>query len=64
MLYLRKAQTHILSLTRDNFICTFIHQMELTGNKVKLRRLTINDKDGLIQAASDGELWNLPYTSG
>lgn len=36
--------------------------MELTGNKVKLRLLTRNDKDGLISAARDGELWNLPYT--
>ncbi len=34
----------------------------LTGNRVTLRPLSINDTDALIAAASDGKLWELWYT--
>ncbi len=34
----------------------------LTGAKVQLRPLLASDGDALIEAAADGELWNLPFT--
>jgi len=34
----------------------------LTGVKVQLRPLLASDGAGLIAAAGDGELWNLPFT--
>lgn len=36
--------------------------MELNGNLVRLRILTANDGAELVMAASDGELWKLPFT--
>ena len=35
----------------------------LEGNQVLIRPMTLQDKDLLVQAASDGSLWNLWYTS-
>jgi RimJ/RimL family protein N-acetyltransferase len=35
----------------------------LTGPRVRLRPLTADDGPALVRAASDGELWNLRYTS-
>jgi RimJ/RimL family protein N-acetyltransferase len=35
----------------------------LEGNQVLIRPMTLHDKDPLVQAASDGSLWNLWYTS-
>lgn len=35
----------------------------LEGNQVLIRPMTLQDKDQLVQAASDGSLWNLWYTS-
>jgi RimJ/RimL family protein N-acetyltransferase len=34
----------------------------LLGPRVRLRPLLATDADALVQAASDGELWNLPFT--
>ena len=34
----------------------------IIGNTVKLRPLIESDAAALVQAAADGELWNLPYT--
>ncbi len=34
----------------------------LTGPRVRLRELRASDADALVTAASDGELWNLPFT--
>ena len=34
----------------------------LQGPRVRLRPLQRDDADALVHAASDGELWNLPYT--
>jgi N-acetyltransferase len=36
--------------------------LTLTGKKVRLRPLFVGDSQALVNAASDGELWNLPYT--
>ena len=41
----------------------FVDAVTLTGNLVDLRPLTADDHDGLVAAASDGELWKLGYTS-
>jgi N-acetyltransferase len=41
----------------------FVDTVTLTGNLVELRPLTADDHDGLVAAASDGELWKLGYTS-
>jgi RimJ/RimL family protein N-acetyltransferase len=39
------------------------HPMEsLVGPRVRLRPLLATDADALVHAASDGELWNLPFT--
>lgn len=35
----------------------------LEGNQVLIRPMTLQDKDLLVEAASDGSLWNLWYTS-
>lgn len=34
----------------------------LIGERILLRPLLASDAEALVQAASDGELWNLPYT--
>jgi RimJ/RimL family protein N-acetyltransferase len=34
----------------------------LVGPRVRLRPLLATDADALVHAASDGELWNLPFT--
>jgi len=34
----------------------------LEGQRILLRPLQASDADALVQAASDGELWNLPFT--
>jgi RimJ/RimL family protein N-acetyltransferase len=34
----------------------------LVGPRVQLRPMLASDGDELVQAASDGDLWNLPYT--
>ncbi len=34
----------------------------LVGPRVQLRPLLASDGDALVQAAADGELWNLPFT--
>jgi N-acetyltransferase len=36
--------------------------LTLTGKKIRLRPLLDSDAQILVNAASDGELWNLPYT--
>jgi len=35
---------------------------QLVGPRIRLRPLLTSDKAALVQAASDGELWNLPFT--
>ncbi len=42
---------------------TFLQPVTLTGTLVTLVPLSHDDHDGLTEAASDGELWNLWYTS-
>jgi len=34
----------------------------LSSERIRLRILTIEDSKALVAAASDGELWNLPFT--
>ncbi|MBJ9426107.1 GNAT family N-acetyltransferase [Acinetobacter seifertii] len=34
----------------------------LSSHRIRLRLLTIEDSRDLVTAASDGELWNLPFT--
>jgi RimJ/RimL family protein N-acetyltransferase len=34
----------------------------LIGKKIQLRPLLVSDGAALVQAAADGELWNLPFT--
>lgn len=34
----------------------------LTGSRIRLRPLQANDAEALVQAATDGELWNLRFT--
>jgi len=41
----------------------WLQEIELTGRNVKLVPLQISHKKALLKAASDGELWNLWYTS-
>lgn len=41
----------------------WLSPIELTGKNVKLIPLSILHKEALLKAASDGELWNLWYTS-
>jgi RimJ/RimL family protein N-acetyltransferase len=42
---------------------TFLHPVTLRGSRVTLEPLSQDHHDGLVEAASDGELWNLWYTS-
>lgn len=42
---------------------TFAEPVTLTGRLVELSPLVADDHDALVAAASDGELWNLQYTS-
>jgi RimJ/RimL family protein N-acetyltransferase len=39
-----------------------IEPITLTGRHVRLEPLSLAHQDALLEAASDGELWNLPYT--
>ncbi|MFD1316472.1 GNAT family N-acetyltransferase [Namhaeicola litoreus] len=41
----------------------WLNNIQLRGNLIELFPLTINHKEALLLAASDGELWNLWYTS-
>lgn len=41
----------------------WLKPIELSGSKVKLIPLNTNHKDALLQAAQDGNLWDLWYTS-
>jgi len=34
----------------------------LTGRCIRLRPMHVDDADALVHAASDGQLWNLPFT--
>ncbi|OTG86702.1 GNAT family N-acetyltransferase [Acinetobacter sp. ANC 4558] len=38
------------------------HALTLSSDRIRLRLLTIEDSKDLVLAASDGELWNLPFT--
>lgn len=38
------------------------HMESLVGQRVRLRPLLASDTVALVHAASDGELWNLPFT--
>lgn len=42
---------------------TFLEPLTLTGRYVTLEPLSVEHHDGLVEAASDGELWRLWYTS-
>jgi len=42
---------------------TFIEPVTLTGRHVQLEPLAAGHHDALVEAASDGELWQLWYTS-
>ncbi|MFF1252883.1 GNAT family N-acetyltransferase [Pseudarthrobacter sp. NPDC058329] len=42
---------------------TFLEPLTLTGRYVTLEPLAPDHHDGLVEAASDGELWRLWYTS-
>lgn len=39
-----------------------MHMEPLTGPRITLRPLLASDGPALVEAAADGELWNLPYT--
>lgn len=39
-----------------------MHMEPLIGPRIKLRPLLASDGPALVQAATDGELWNLPFT--
>jgi RimJ/RimL family protein N-acetyltransferase len=39
-----------------------IRPLTLEGQHVRLEPLGLSHSDALVEAASDGELWNLPYT--
>jgi RimJ/RimL family protein N-acetyltransferase len=39
-----------------------LHSSDLTGRRIRLRVMQPSDADGLVRAASDGELWNSPVT--
>ena len=41
----------------------WINQVELEGDTIKLVPLTAAYRDQLVEAASDGKLWELWYTS-
>ena len=42
---------------------TFTPPVTLTGDLVRLEPLSVGHHDGLVEAARDGELWSLSYTS-
>jgi len=42
---------------------SFVEPVTLTGTLVTLKPLSHDHHDGLVAAASDGELWNLWYTT-
>ena len=42
---------------------TFLEPLTLTGRYVTLEPLSLEHHDGLVEAARDGELWRLWYTS-
>lgn len=44
-------------------MCKWLSDIELTGEKVTLKPLEFSDSKDLVQAANDGELWRLWYTS-
>jgi RimJ/RimL family protein N-acetyltransferase len=39
-----------------------MHMEPLVGSRIQLRPLLASDGAALVEAASDGELWNLPFT--
>ena len=39
-----------------------MHMEPLIGSRIKLRPMLASDGPALVQAAADGELWNLPFT--
>lgn len=39
-----------------------MHMEPLIGPRIKLRPMLASDGPALVQAATDGELWNLPFT--
>lgn len=39
-----------------------MHMEPLIGSRIKLRPMLASDGPELVQAAADGELWNLPFT--
>ena len=41
---------------------SWLQEIELAGVRVKLVPLKVSHKEALLEAASDGELWNLWYT--
>ena len=41
----------------------WLHNIEFIGNTIKLVPLNESHKEGLLKAASDGELWKIWYTS-
>ncbi len=41
----------------------WLQEIELCGKQIKLVPLTVSHKEELLEAASDGELWKLWYTS-
>lgn len=41
----------------------WIESVTLSGSKILLEPLSLDHKDGLIEAVRDGELWNLWFTS-
>jgi RimJ/RimL family protein N-acetyltransferase len=41
---------------------SMIEPITLTGRHVRLEPLSLAHQDALLEAASDGELWTLPYT--
>lgn len=41
----------------------WLDEITLTGNNIELQPLQLYHRDGLLEAAADGELWNLWFTS-
>ena len=42
---------------------SFVGPVVLSGDRVELRPVHADDREGLVRAAGDGELWTLHYTS-
>ena len=55
----RATQQRVISTVHD---VNFVEPLELTGELVVLEPLDVSHHDGLVDAASDGELWTLGYT--